>query len=346
MGYFSRKRRVVIVGFAALGIIGVSGISEAQTVKREQKAVGPRGKSVERSVTVERGPGTARREIEITRPGGTFRREAEVVGPRAAAGMRPGPGYAPAPVPAPRGRSYGYGPGPAVIRRDVIIERDRGSNGLLPFVAGGALGLAVGSALNPPAPQPVYVVPEPVIAAPPVVVVNPPQRYVPVAPAQPPTVVIDPVNTGLTQLQSNSWSVRRDGAIALGRMGDSRAVPALIDRLKNDHDKNVRQASAWALGEIRDPRAVEPLERAAALDRREEVRTVAAKAYHKVLEPPPAPPSETSATASAAPTTRRPSSIPSSPTRGSEIDDAPLGLDDPPPPPVPSAARPPLSVPR
>jgi hypothetical protein len=51
---------------------------------------------------------------------------------------------------------------------------------------------------------------------------------------------------------------RAEAAAAIGRLGDSGALPALVDLL-GDSEIRVRVAAARALGEIRDPRAVEGL---------------------------------------------------------------------------------------
>ena len=51
---------------------------------------------------------------------------------------------------------------------------------------------------------------------------------------------------------------RYDAALALGKIGDRRAVEPLIKAL-GDIDTDVRQAAALALGKIGDRRAVEPL---------------------------------------------------------------------------------------
>jgi HEAT repeat protein len=45
---------------------------------------------------------------------------------------------------------------------------------------------------------------------------------------------------------------------ALGEIRDPRAIPALLEALK-DENSNARQWSAAVLGEIKDLRAVEPL---------------------------------------------------------------------------------------
>lgn len=323
---------VGLLGFFALD-------ATAQVVERDVTVTGPRGNSIERKVRTERSNGTVQREIDIRRPGGTYHRETTIQGPRAAGAM--GPGYGP-----PPGRY-----GPTVIERDVIIDRR-------PSMAYGAFGLAptFGLFLGGPPPPPVYFVPEPIFVnpiSPPVVVVNPPQRFLAGPPPGASTIVVDPVANALTQLKSFHWETRRDGALALGKLGDARAVPALIDRVKNDMDKSVRQGSAWALGQIGDPRAVPTLEHCASMDRREEVRNVAAKAYHRIVDAPPpetvavspAPSSHSSAMSSNnRPATRR--RIPSN-----SVDDADLD-NTPPPPPVPagssarSSGQPELAPPR
>ena len=54
---------------------------------------------------------------------------------------------------------------------------------------------------------------------------------------------------------------RRDSAVALGQLGDPRAVEPLVKALGDD-DRYVRIAVATALGQLGDPRAVEPLVKA------------------------------------------------------------------------------------
>ena len=53
--------------------------------------------------------------------------------------------------------------------------------------------------------------------------------------------------------------VRRRAAIAAGRIGDERAVPALIALLQNDREEAVRQGAAFALGETESPSAADAL---------------------------------------------------------------------------------------
>ena len=54
-------------------------------------------------------------------------------------------------------------------------------------------------------------------------------------------------------------AVRGEGAGALGKLGDRRAVGPLTRALDRDPDLMVRARAAWALGELGDPRAKEPL---------------------------------------------------------------------------------------
>lgn len=266
----------------ALGQAMEGGSASGQIVERERdvKVTGPRGRSIERNIVSERGPGgLINRQMTIQRPGGTFHGGAQVVRPPVHAGPGPlirGGGYAPA------GRYGGYGPRPHVT----INNRAGGSSWLAPLaVGGGLLGLGVfaGSAMasRPPPPPPVYAVPAPVYVTPvppPTVIYNPPQPYIAPQPPQPPTVVIDPVADAMARLQSHHDNSRRDGAYTLGRLRDPRAIPALVERLKLDDDTDVRIAAATALGEIGDPRAAIYLERVTLYDKKQKVRDAAALA--------------------------------------------------------------------
>jgi len=53
--------------------------------------------------------------------------------------------------------------------------------------------------------------------------------------------------------------VRKRAALAAGRIGDERAVPALADLLKQDTDNDVRQMGAFAIGEIESPAGADAL---------------------------------------------------------------------------------------
>ncbi len=52
---------------------------------------------------------------------------------------------------------------------------------------------------------------------------------------------------------------RKRAALALGRIGDERAGPALVEALQADTDQDVRQMAAFALGEIESPLGMDAL---------------------------------------------------------------------------------------
>src|SRR6266404_2514175 len=65
---------------------------------------------------------------------------------------------------------------------------------------------------------------------------------------------------GLTSLlRDKDARVRKRAALAAGRIGEERALPALSETLQSDEDVDVRQMSAFAIGEIESPRGVEAL---------------------------------------------------------------------------------------
>jgi HEAT repeat protein len=73
--------------------------------------------------------------------------------------------------------------------------------------------------------------------------------------------------------------LRRQAAWALGVLGDRSAVPPLITSLKDDHE-DVRHYAAEALGDIGDSRAIEPLRRT--LRDKDWVRQAAAQALKNI----------------------------------------------------------------
>ncbi len=73
----------------------------------------------------------------------------------------------------------------------------------------------------------------------------------------------------LTQLRSTDVTLRSDAAHQLGKIGDERAVEALVDAL-SDSDEYVRKSAVTALRRIGGPAAMEGLRRALA-DRSEQV---------------------------------------------------------------------------
>jgi len=60
-------------------------------------------------------------------------------------------------------------------------------------------------------------------------------------------------------LSDKNARVRKRAALAAGRIGDERAVPVLVDLLKQDRDNDVRQMAAFAIGEIESPAGADAL---------------------------------------------------------------------------------------
>ena len=260
-------------GAVSLGCWLMTSTAWGQVAERDTKLTGPRGRTIERSIRTERGPGYIDRQIEIKRPGGTLTRETRL--------PQPG-GYGPHP-----GHSGGQ-PRPRVIEREIFVERPPL---IAPFVAP-FLSFSFGSPAPPPPPPPppVIYVPEPVYIEGPAVVASPPVVVQVPVPDPGPLVGVEnplppPVADAVGRLASLHHQSRRDGALTLGNLGDDRAVVPLMDRLEHDFDREVRVASAWALGEIGDPRAGVALQRAALYDRRQEVRTAATTAYQRIPKP-------------------------------------------------------------
>ena len=95
---------------------------------------------------------------------------------------------------------------------------------------------------------------------------------------------LDPVALAAQRLQSFHASSRRDGAQTLGRLGDPRAVPALVHALKYDSSKDVKIAAAQALGQIGGTDAEVVLERCIVYEKKEEVRDAAALALRRLRD--------------------------------------------------------------
>jgi HEAT repeat protein len=75
--------------------------------------------------------------------------------------------------------------------------------------------------------------------------------------------------------------LRADIAKALGRIGDKRAAPLLISTMERDSYEHCRYEAAWALGEIGDKQAVSSLKKALK-DKDEYVREQATEALEKI----------------------------------------------------------------
>ena len=109
-------RKNQLFGLVVLGIGGiVSGsLALGQTIERDTTITGPRGRTINRQVEVQRGPGGIDRSVQIQRPGGTFDRQVQVQRSPAwrppLGGPWPRPAWFPRPVvvgaPAP---AFGFG---------------------------------------------------------------------------------------------------------------------------------------------------------------------------------------------------------------------------------------------
>ena len=246
---------------------------------------GAAGRTVNRSLQVQRGGGTYQRELQIQRPGGTLDRSVTI--------QRGGrPGYAPG--------GFGYRGAPIVARNIFVAPRPASSFSFgimaapmfaLPFFGGGFAA----------APPPVVVAP--MVAG-----------SVPQAGAVPPGIVqgppgqasaLDPVALTAQRLQSRHSSSRRDAAVELGRMGDPRAVPPLVYALKYDSSKDVKVAAAAALGQIGGSEAEVVLERCIIYEKKQDVRDAAALALRGLRDRQELAARSGSGTASAAPRTIR-----------------------------------------
>lgn len=264
------KRRAARFGWSlAMGVASLSGLAvdcgAQQVFERATRVTGPRGRTLERDIRAERGPGYVERDIRIQRPAGTFERQVHINGPLTARG-------------AATSRAVVRGPvTPGFVQRNVIFERPivvRTIPPIAPGFWGPPIGLYAGSG---------FWFPPSVIAAPPVTVVyQSPATVIQQVPVTP--RVADPFADAMGRLRSHHDNSRRDGALTLGRMGDVRAVPSLMERLDKDHDMEVRVASAWALGELGDPRSMLALDRASRFDKKAEVRAAANRAIGRMAE--------------------------------------------------------------
>ncbi len=222
-----------------------------QTVERDTTVTGPRGRTIERQVEIQRKPGSIQRDIEIKRPGGTFERQVQVQ--RAGGVPRRGPMIA------------GPWPRPPWIPRTVVVGGPAPAFGfgllaapMLNFSFGGVGGGGGGGPVAPfggPGPG-----------------------------GGPPGVAPPPDEVALVtqRLQSFYSNNRKEAAYKLGQLGDPRAIPSLVHVLKYDLHKDVRIASAIALGEIGGSESAIALERSSIYDHKEDVRHACATALERL----------------------------------------------------------------
>ncbi len=96
---------------------------------------------------------------------------------------------------------------------------------------------------------------------------------------------VDELNRAL--LTDPSYKVKVQAALVLGKLGDKRAVPALLEALRDDNE-TVRGMAALSLGKLGDPRA-QPALRALENDASPFVRGNATKALASLSSAAPAP---------------------------------------------------------
>ena len=77
-----------------------------QDVERDTTITGPRGRTIQRHVDIQRGPGTIDRSVTIKRPGGTFERQTQI---------QRSPAMGRRPIPGPWPRPPWIGPRPLAI---------------------------------------------------------------------------------------------------------------------------------------------------------------------------------------------------------------------------------------
>jgi hypothetical protein len=220
--------------------------ASGQTFEKDTTITGPRGRTIERDVEIKRRPGSIGRQVQIKRPGGTFERQVQIQRSPAVRVGRPGPW--------PRG--------PWLLRPAVVGPAVPAFGfGLL---AAPSFNFAFGGGGVGPVP------------APGVIGVGP---GVPAAGVPPPP---DQVALETQRLQSFYPSNRKEAAYTLGRLGDPRAVPSLINAVKHDLFHDVRIAAAIALGEIGGSEAAIALERCSIYDKRDDVRKAATTALARL----------------------------------------------------------------
>lgn len=90
---------------------------------------------------------------------------------------------------------------------------------------------------------------------------------------------LEPLQDALTHADAR---VRAAALLALGDLGDRRALPALCDRLENDGASLARQAAAQSLGRIGDRSVEDALETAARADPKSKVRRASREAVTQI----------------------------------------------------------------
>ena len=86
----------------------------------------------------------------------------------------------------------------------------------------------------------------------------------------------------LVSLANGTGDEKKEAVVALGKIGDPKAIPSLCIALLEDKDTDIRAKAAHALGEIGDPKVVDALSKALLEDKNKSVRLKSAEALDKI----------------------------------------------------------------
>ena len=114
----AKGMRISLAGaLLGLGLASTLALGQVTDIQRDTKVTGPKGRTIERDINIQRGPGYINRQVEVKRPGETIIRDTRVQtfpgggAWRLRPAVRPGSGF--------------YGGGPRLLRRP-SIRPDRG----------------------------------------------------------------------------------------------------------------------------------------------------------------------------------------------------------------------------
>jgi HEAT repeat protein len=86
----------------------------------------------------------------------------------------------------------------------------------------------------------------------------------------------------LDSIASETGDVKKEAIIALGKIGDPKAIPSLYIALLEDKNNDIRERAAEALGQIGDPKVIDALSKALLEDKNKNVRLKSAEALGKI----------------------------------------------------------------
>ncbi len=86
----------------------------------------------------------------------------------------------------------------------------------------------------------------------------------------------------IVSIANETGDVKKEGIVALGKLGDPKAIPALCIALLEDKNNSIRATAAEALGQIGDPKVADALRKALLEDKIRNVRLKSAEALGKI----------------------------------------------------------------